>query len=186
MSQNGVDRELGEVLDFLRLLWGIEHLLRSTSKYMQSRLGITGPQRLVLRIVEKFPGITSGEIATIIHLHPATLTGIIDRLADRRLLTRVRDARDGRRVRLVPSAPASNEPPSITVESAVASAFAEVRPLEIKHACRVLDVVAAKLELHAQEQAGLGKTKGAGRSVRTRPATRAKSTRRVRKTGARR
>jgi hypothetical protein len=53
------DRELGEVLDFLRLLWAIAHRLRSTSKYIQRRLGITGPQRLVLRIGEKFTGITA-------------------------------------------------------------------------------------------------------------------------------
>jgi MarR family transcriptional regulator, organic hydroperoxide resistance regulator len=155
MWQQTKDRDLGEILDFLRLLWGIEHLLRSTSKYMHARLGITGPQRLVLRIVEKFPGITAKEISTIIHLHPATLTGIVDRLSDRRLLTRMRDARDGRRVRLVPSAAASDSTPPITVESAIASAFSELRPLEIKYACRVLDVVASKLEVHAQEQAGI-------------------------------
>jgi hypothetical protein len=137
---------------------------------MHSRLGITGPQRLVLRIVEKFPGITAGEISTIIHLHPATLTGIVDRLSDRRLLTRVRDARDSRRVRLVPSAPASGDTPPITVESAVASAFAELRPLEIKFACKVLDTVASKLELHAQEQAAV-------RNHKSRPSKRSRSSR---------
>jgi len=174
MWQQAGDRDLGEVLDFLRLLWGIEHLLRSTSKYMHSRLGITGPQRLVLRIVEKFPGITAGEISSIIHLHPATLTGIIDRLAERRALTRVRDARDSRRVRLVPSAPVSDSAPAITVESAVASAFSEVRPLEIRHAYKVLDMVASKLELHAQEQAsGRKRSKASDHAISKRVSRRA-------------
>jgi hypothetical protein len=89
-------------------------------------------------------------------LHPATLTGIVNRLSARRLVTRVRDARDSRRVRLVPSVPVS-DPPSISVESAVAAAFAEVRSLEVKHACRVLEAVAANLSRHAQEQASVGR-----------------------------
>jgi hypothetical protein len=40
---------LGFVLDFLRVLWSVEHQLKSASKRMERRLGITGPQRLVLR-----------------------------------------------------------------------------------------------------------------------------------------
>jgi hypothetical protein len=170
------DRELGEVLDFLRLLWAIEHRLRSTSKYMQRRLGITGPQRLVLRIVEKFPGITANEISAIIHLHPATLTGIVNRLAAGRLITRVRDARDGRRVRLVASAPTVGTSPSVTVESAVASAFSELSARQISHACTVLDVVASKLEIHNREEAGLRRPK----KTRTgRAGTRRRSSRRA-------
>src|ERR1700733_2332457 len=42
---------LDAVLDFMRLLWSIEHGLQSASKHMEGTLGITGPQRLVLRIV---------------------------------------------------------------------------------------------------------------------------------------
>src|SRR5260370_29293539 len=92
--------QLDPVLDFLRLLWSVEHGLQRSSKRMESTVGITGPQRLVLRIVGKFPGLSAGELARIIHLHPSTITGILQRLASRGLLTRERDPRDTRRVRL--------------------------------------------------------------------------------------
>ena len=49
---------LDAVLDFMRLLWSIEHGLQSTSKRMRARLGITGPQRLAFKIVTQFPGIS--------------------------------------------------------------------------------------------------------------------------------
>ena len=48
---------LDPVLDFMRLLWSVEHGLQSTSKRMEATLGITGPQRLVLRIVTARPGL---------------------------------------------------------------------------------------------------------------------------------
>ena len=43
--------QLDPVLDFMRLLWSVEHGLERMSKRMGNELGITGPQRLVLRIV---------------------------------------------------------------------------------------------------------------------------------------
>jgi hypothetical protein len=43
-------RELPPTLAFMRLLWAIDHGLRSVSKRMHSSIGLTGPQRLVLRI----------------------------------------------------------------------------------------------------------------------------------------
>ena len=54
---------LGAVLDFMRLLWAVDHSLQSASKRMESTFGITGPQRLVVRIVGRFPGIAAGREA---------------------------------------------------------------------------------------------------------------------------
>ena len=53
---------LGAVLDFMRLLWAVDHALQSASKRMESSFGLTGPQRLVVRIVGRFPGIAAGRI----------------------------------------------------------------------------------------------------------------------------
>src|SRR5215831_17037629 len=94
------DRRLDPVLDFMRLLWSIEHRLQRVSKRMASELGITGPQRLVLRVVGRFPGISASELAHIVRLHPSTITGILQRLVERGLLERQRDPGDGRRARL--------------------------------------------------------------------------------------
>ena len=54
---------LGPVLDFLRLLWAVDHGLQSVSKRMEAEHGITSPQRLVLRIVGLQPGIPAGRVA---------------------------------------------------------------------------------------------------------------------------
>src|SRR5437868_8146562 len=88
---------LGAVLDFMRLLWAVDHALQSASKRMEAAYGITGPQRLVVRIVGRFPGIAAGRIAEILHVHPSTLTGILKRLEARAILQRRSDPRDARR-----------------------------------------------------------------------------------------
>jgi MarR family transcriptional regulator, organic hydroperoxide resistance regulator len=88
---------LGAVLDFMRLLWGVDHALQSASKRMEATYGITGPQRLVVRIVGRFPGIAAGRVAEILHVHPSTLTGILKRLEARGVLQRKSDPRDARR-----------------------------------------------------------------------------------------
>jgi len=91
---------LGAVLDFMRLLWAVDHALQSASKRMEAAFGITGPQRLVVRIVGRFPGIAAGRVAEILHVHPSTLTGILKRLEARSILQRRPDPRDARRALL--------------------------------------------------------------------------------------
>lgn len=88
---------LGEVLDFMRLLWQVDHALQRTSKRMETTLGVTGPQRLVIRIVGRFPGSPAGHLARLLHVHPSTLTGILKRLERQGLIGRRADARDRRR-----------------------------------------------------------------------------------------
>lgn len=88
---------LGPVLEFLRLLWRVDHALQKRSKRMGKELGVTGPQRLVLRLLGRFPGLPAGELATLLHLHPSTLSGILARLESGGLIRRRTDPRDGRR-----------------------------------------------------------------------------------------
>ena len=88
---------LGAVLDFMRMLWALDHALQSASKRMEASFGLTGPQRLVVRIVGRFPGIAAGRVADILHVHPSTLTGILQRLERRGVLQRRPDPRDARR-----------------------------------------------------------------------------------------
>lgn len=92
--------QLGEVLDFMRLIWGVDHALQRTSKRMEAALGVTGPQRLIIRVIGRFPGITAGALAEILDVHASTLTGAIKRLERGRLLRRRADPADGRRVQL--------------------------------------------------------------------------------------
>jgi DNA-binding MarR family transcriptional regulator len=138
---------LEPVLDFLRLLWSIEHGLQRMSKRMESELGITGPQRLVLRVVGRFPGLSAGELAHIVRLHPSTITGILQRLVARGLLERERDPDDSRRARLRLKARAfaytRNSPG--TVERIVTRALKRVGASDVRAARRVLAEVARRL-----------------------------------------
>jgi MarR family transcriptional regulator, organic hydroperoxide resistance regulator len=142
------EESLDPVLDFMRLLWKIEHGLQATSKRMGSQLGITGPQRLVLRIVTQFPGVSAGDVARILHLHPSTVTGILQRLVEKGLLLRERDRRDTRRVRLRPRARAMGftKRSGGTVEAAVADVLERLPPMRVRHARAVLHAIAHALD----------------------------------------
>jgi DNA-binding MarR family transcriptional regulator len=93
-------RQLGPVLEFMRALWALDHAFQSASKRMEARLGVTAPQRIVVRIVGRFPRISAGEVADILHVHPSTLTGVLKRLEARGVIVRTADPRDGRRALL--------------------------------------------------------------------------------------
>lgn len=137
---------LGDVLEFLRLLWAVDHALQSGSKRMESRLGVTGPQRLVLRIVGRFPGIGAGRVAQILHLHPSTLTGIVQRLQARGLLQRTIDPKDGRRAlfTLSPRGRKLDALQSGTVEAAVDRALRRL-PEKVGAAQEILAALAEEL-----------------------------------------
>jgi DNA-binding MarR family transcriptional regulator len=98
-------QSLPEVLQFMRLLWELVHALDRASKYMNRDLGVTGPQRLALRVIGLFPGISAGQLARILHVHPSTLTGVLQRLIDQRLVERAAAASDRRRAQLRLTAP---------------------------------------------------------------------------------
>ena len=104
MALRAVEQEasLGRVLDFMRLMWGVNHGLTRMSKRMQRTLGVTGPQRLVVRIVGQRPGISAGVLAEVLQVHPSTLTGILRRLKARGAIERT-SISDGHEARTVPS-----------------------------------------------------------------------------------
>jgi DNA-binding MarR family transcriptional regulator len=142
------DASLDPVLDFMRLLWSIEHRLQATSKRMEARLGITGPQRLVLRIVSRFPGISAGDLAQVVHLHPSTITGVVQRLVNKGLLSRERDPRDTRRVRLRPRPAAARytRQSAGTVEGAVAGVLRRVPAARLRQVRRLLEDISSALD----------------------------------------
>jgi DNA-binding MarR family transcriptional regulator len=138
---------LGEVLEFMRLLWAVDHGLQSTSKRMESSLGLTGPQRLVVRLVGRFPGITAGKLAQILHVHPSTLTGVLKRLEKRGVLERKADPLDGRKAlfALTETGRALDVPSEGTVEAAVARVLSRLARARILGAQEVLTALAEEL-----------------------------------------
>ncbi len=89
----------GETLLFMHQLWELMHALQVRSKRMARTLGVTGPQRLVIRLVGQTPNITARELAMTLGIHPSTLTGVLARLEATRLIERTPDRDDRRRAR---------------------------------------------------------------------------------------
>lgn len=139
--------ELGKVLEFMRLIWQVDHTLQSTSKRMEATLGVTGPQRFVIRIVGRFPGISAGQLARLLHLHPSTLTGVLQRLEQRGLLRRRRDPRDARRtlLGLTEKGRAFDVDAAGTVEACVAQVLDHTANQKIAAARDVLAAIASLL-----------------------------------------
>ena len=144
-------RELPDVLQFMRLLWELEHALQKRSKRMAASVGVTGLQRLVLRIVGLFPEIAAGELATILHVHPSTLTGVLDRLIDQGLILRGTHQSDRRRavLALTSNGRRVNRTKKGTVEAAVRTALRNVSAQDRAVARRVLATICQSLEANA-------------------------------------
>jgi DNA-binding MarR family transcriptional regulator len=140
-------RELGQVLEFMRALWAVDHELQSSSKRMEASSGVTGPQRLVIRIVGRFPGIAAGKVSEILHLHPSTLTGVLKRLEAHGLVERRADPADARRalLSLTPRGRAIDAVRGGTVEAAVRRALVRLPPRSVAAAREVLEALAEEL-----------------------------------------
>jgi DNA-binding MarR family transcriptional regulator len=139
--------DLGPVLEFMKQLWAVDHGLQTISKRLESAHGITGPQRLVVRIVGRTPGISAGALAQILRMHPSTLTGILRRLETRAILTRKSDPNDARRALFALTARGRKVDTlkTGTVEAAVRRVLAR-SPDEASVAQKLLATLASELE----------------------------------------
>jgi DNA-binding MarR family transcriptional regulator len=127
------DADLGPTLEFLRLLWALDHRLQTTSKHMLGELGVTGTQRMAVRFIGRFDTISAGELSDLLHLHPSTLTGVLDKLVTAGLVLRSRDPHDARRAQLslTDAGRTVDRVQRGTVEAAVKRALAQSSELEI-------------------------------------------------------
>jgi DNA-binding MarR family transcriptional regulator len=143
---------LTNTLVFMRLLWAVDHRLRSLSRQMHTRIGMTGPQRLVLRIVGRSLQITPGQLAELLHLDRGTLSGIVERLTTQRLLIRKPHPEDGRSalLQLTARGRALDRKTAGTVESCVGRALASLPRSKIEAAAQVLEALARELEVEEQ------------------------------------
>ena len=131
----------------MRLLWAVDHGLQRRSKRMEVELGVTGMQRIVIRLIGRYPEIAAGRLAELVHVHPSTLTGVLRRLVDRGFAARERDPQDARRTKfsLLPPGQAIDATQAGTVEAAVRRALARLPPESIDAARTVLAAVAEEL-----------------------------------------
>lgn len=81
-------------MDLRRIMRGMDVY----SRQLSDSHGLTGPQMLCLREIAQQGALTTGTLALAVSLSPATLTGILDRLEMRGLVSRERRPEDKRRV----------------------------------------------------------------------------------------
>jgi len=87
----------------LRSLRRIVRRVEGASDELEASHGITAPQLLSLRAVVQAGSLTQVELSREVRLSASTLVGVIDRLADKGLVTRRRDAKDRRRIHVTPT-----------------------------------------------------------------------------------
>jgi DNA-binding MarR family transcriptional regulator len=142
------ERPLGQALDFLRVVWALNHGLATTSRYMKSKFGVTGRQRLIIQVVHEFPGISAGDLAKVLHLDPSTLTGVLQQMYGRGLLLLQADARDRRRLRihLTPKGRRMSHMAVGAIEAAVSRTLAQVSPAKLQATREVMSLLAENLD----------------------------------------
>jgi DNA-binding MarR family transcriptional regulator len=135
-------------LVFLSLLWRVEHALDRGSKSMLARVGVTGPQRLVVRLIGMNAEITAGELARRMHQHPSTLTGVLHRLEEKGFIVRSIDPADRRRARfsLTDAGRVVDGLHRGTIEASVAAILPQLDPADIAATERTLAAIAEAME----------------------------------------
>jgi DNA-binding MarR family transcriptional regulator len=138
----------GETLQFMQRLWDLVHALDVRSKRMVSTVGVTGPQRLVIRVIGQLTEPTASEIASTLKMHPSTLTGIVSRLQKQGLITRALDKADRRRSRfkLTDKGSKVDRERKGTVEAAIRRALVRAETATIAQTVEMLELLVAELE----------------------------------------
>ena len=131
----------------MQRLWGLTHALEVRSKKMAKTLGVTGPQRLVIRLIGQTPGLSARDIAQTLDLHPSTLTGILARLESQNLIRREIDDDDRRRAQfeLTASGKRIDRERKGTVEAAIRRALTRATPAVIANTTDLLGLLVEEL-----------------------------------------
>jgi len=147
-AEDAVEYPLGPALDFLQRIWQLNHELESLSSRMQKRFGITAQQRLMLRCIGKYPGMTAGQLAGLLRVDPGTVSAALNRLELRGLLERRRQPRDQRRssLGLTAAGRALDKPVQGTVESVVERLLASTPPDQLAATTAVLEQLTTLLD----------------------------------------
>ncbi|MGE0400641.1 MAG: MarR family winged helix-turn-helix transcriptional regulator [Kofleriaceae bacterium] len=140
-------KPIGETLLFMHSLWELSHALQVASKRMARNIGVTGPQRLVIRILGQSPGITARELANTLGIHPSTLTGVLARLERSGFIARKIDPQDRRRARfeLTAAGQRVDRERRGTIESAVRRAMSRAGDTNVARSAEMLSILVTEL-----------------------------------------
>lgn len=144
---------LDPALDFLQHLWALNHELERMSLQMERALGITAQQRLILRCVGKYRGVTGTQLAAVLHLDRGTVSVSLRRLVKKGLVLGRREKDDQRRVALTLTARgrALDRPASGTVEHVVERLLSRVGREPVQRTKQVLRLLSRELTAELEE-----------------------------------
>jgi DNA-binding MarR family transcriptional regulator len=113
----------GDALDLLSEVWALNHAIERASVRMESYLGVTAQQRLLIRLVGRHPGITAGQLANLLCVDASTVSTSLKRLEKRKVLRRRKDTKDARRsiIELLPAGKALDRREGASIEGALES-----------------------------------------------------------------
>ena len=105
-SDAGTVQDIPDERYDLLILQSLRRIMRAVdiySKRLSTRYAITTPQLVCLMTIVEKKVITVAALAKEIHLSPSTVVGILDRLEDKKLISRKRDKQDRRMVKIRPT-----------------------------------------------------------------------------------
>lgn len=140
-THGSVDYPLGAALGFMQRLWQLNQALEKLSSRMEKELGVTAQARLVVRCIGKYPGLTAGQLAKLLHVDPGTVSAALNRLEAKGLLERRKDPRDKRRTSLGLTAKGRklDRPAQRTAEEAVERLLRVTPGADIEATVRVIE-----------------------------------------------
>ena len=145
---------LGKSLELLEHLWRVDHAMQRVSTRMAREIGVTGQQRLVIRCIGRYPGLTASQLAALLHVDRGTVSAALNRLEDRGLVERRSDPLDKRRVTLglTPEGRELDQPSEHTIESTVEQLLKAATESDLAATGRVLGALAEALEREADRR----------------------------------
>lgn len=139
------------VLQFMRLIWAVDHELERCSKRMEATHGLTVGQRMTLLLIGRNPEASATDLASLMHVHPGTMSGMLKRLDAAGFIARRGHKTDARRfvLSLTATGMAANRQRGGTFESAARDVLRTHAVDDIRAAERVLAGLSARLSEEA-------------------------------------
>lgn len=142
------DFSLGPAGDFMKSLWALNHAIERVSRGMESASGVSAQQRMMIRCIGRYPGMTASQLAALFHLDAGTISATLGRLDRKGLIERRHGSRDRRRVTLGLTAAGRTMDRDVatTVEDAVSALLHNVAHVDVACTYRVLRALTELLE----------------------------------------
>jgi len=151
MTAEREDFTLGPTVEFMRNLWRLNHSLERLSRRMEATWGVTAQQRMIIRCVGRYPGMTASQLARQFYVDAGTVSTALARLERKGLLERRRGDRDRRRRTLgLTAAGRTIDHVAGTLEHAVESLLQDASGEDVASTRRVLEKLTNLLEKEAR------------------------------------